>query len=104
MVPSRSAAGTDPLSPQPLAPPDPVAHGEDRGLDAILKAELGEQVGDAGLDRHGADQELGGDRGVSSPLREQPHDLALALRQRRRIMINARRGSRAALDIRTRGP
>ena len=38
--------------------------GEDDGLDAVAESELGEQVGDVGLDRGFRDVEVGGDLGV----------------------------------------
>jgi enoyl-CoA hydratase/carnithine racemase len=44
-----------------------VAEGEDRGLDAVLEAELGEDAADVGLDRLLADRQVPGDLPVAAP-------------------------------------
>jgi enoyl-CoA hydratase len=55
-----------------------VAEGEDRGLDTVLEAELGEDAADVGLDRLLADRQVPGDLPVAVPLGDQPEHVALA--------------------------
>jgi enoyl-CoA hydratase/carnithine racemase len=55
-----------------------VAEGEDRRLDAVLQAELGENAADVGLDRLLADRQVPGDLPVTVTLGDQPEDVALA--------------------------
>ena len=55
-----------------------VAEGEDRGLDAVLEAEFGEDAADVGLDRLLADRQVLGDLPVAVTLGDQPEHVALA--------------------------
>ena len=55
-----------------------VAQGEDRGLDAILQAEFGEDAADVGLDGLFADDQVPGDLPVAVTAGDQPEYFAFA--------------------------
>jgi hypothetical protein len=55
-----------------------VAQGEDRGLDAVLQAELGEDAADVGLDGLLADDQVPGDLPVAVTAGDQPEYVAFA--------------------------
>ena len=59
-----------------------VAEGEDRGLDTVLEAELGEDAADVGLHRLLADRQVFGDLAVAATLGDQPEHVAFAGRER----------------------
>src|SRR5579859_7281949 len=59
-----------------------VTEGEDRRLDAVLQAELGEDAADVGLDGLLADRQLPGDLPVAVTAGDQLEHLALAGRER----------------------
>jgi hypothetical protein len=53
-----------------------MAEGEDRGLDAILEAEFGEDAADVGLDGLFADRQVPGDLPVAVTAGDQPEHVA----------------------------
>jgi hypothetical protein len=55
-----------------------VAEGEDRGLDAVLEAEFGEDAADVGFDGLLADGQVPGDLPVAVTLGDQPEHVAFA--------------------------
>src|SRR5690348_9394703 len=57
------------------------AGGEGGGLGPVVDTELGDQVGDVGLDRAGADEKGLGDLAVSAALDKETQDVELASRQ-----------------------
>ena len=58
-----------------------MSEGEDRGLDAVLQIELGEDAADVGLDGLLADYQLAGDLAVAVPAGDEVEDLAFARRE-----------------------
>ena len=54
-----------------------MAEGEDRGLDAVLQAQLGEDAADVGLDGLLADREVTGDLPVAETAGDQREYLTL---------------------------
>ena len=55
-----------------------VAEGEDRGLDAVLQAEFGEDAADVGFDGLLADRQVPGDLPVAVTAGDQPEYVAFA--------------------------
>jgi hypothetical protein len=55
-----------------------VAEGEDRRLDAILKAEFAEDAADVGLDGLFADRQVPGDLPIAVTAGDQPEHFAFA--------------------------
>jgi hypothetical protein len=56
----------------------PVPEGEDRGLDAVLQAEFGQDAADVSLDGLLADGQVPGDLPVAVTAGDQPQDVAFA--------------------------
>jgi len=57
---------------------EPRLVGEDHGLDAVAQLELGQAVGDVGLDGGLADEQLSRDLGIAQPTPYEDEDLVLA--------------------------
>ena len=55
-----------------------VAEGEDRGLDAVLQAEFGEDAADVGFDGLLADRQVPGDLPVAVTAGDEPEYVAFA--------------------------
>src|SRR5207302_1549372 len=70
----------------------PVAHGVERGLGAILKPELAQDIRHVSFDRPFADDQRPRDFFVAATLRQQAQDFSLALGQLRARFGLARRG------------
>ena len=78
MICGRAAVGWMPAGAAQTTGRLLVAEGEDRGLDAVLEAEFGEDAADVGLDRLLADRQVPGDLPVAVTAGDQPEHIAFA--------------------------